>query len=257
VPGDAKGTRALHGQPFMQSQDTQAAGSAAPTSQTVTAIGEQDRGKQREDLSGSGSVTNVGQGSHHEGNGSGGAAAAVVAGDIDGFDNDLANDIPPTSPPPSPSVATKRRFSTVDGATASGSGGDSDITSLVQNSSSSTSKRGRVSGAVALTSIGHSLTGFASVYRKGIEMQQARHEERVARRGQGTGSSDDSVSSQAMDKAQTVETDLSADELATLLENFEDEKAANAYLRIKGDDLRGDDLRKAWVKRKLAAAAQV
>lgn len=116
-------------------------------------------------------------------------------------------------------------------------------------STSSASKRGRVSGAVALTSIGHSITGFTSVFRQGMEMEQARHVERVARRARDNLSS--SSQAQAMDKAQDIEHDLSPDELATLLEIFEEESTAKAYLQIRDD---ANDLRKAWVRRKLAAA---
>jgi hypothetical protein len=271
VPGDAKGTRAFHGQLLMQSQDTASASASgqprrsAPTTSksataSVTVIGDLEPKRQRQDHreqpEGGYRETKAGSGNESvedQDKGSGGAAAAAAAVQVVG-DEDWADDIyfPPTSAPPSPSVATKRRFSFLER-------GDSDIAtpSLPNTSSapsthpstSSVSKRGRVSGAVALTSIGHSITGFTSVYRQGIELEQARHEARAARRGQGANSSSSS-SSRAMDKAQTVECDLSSDELATLLEIFEEESTANAYLQI-----RTDELRKAWVRRKLAAAA--
>lgn len=266
MPSDAKGTRAFHGQLVIQAQGTTGSASTVASSQTATAIGEQDHDKQgddhREDVSGSG---NKGQ-ARSDGGVENAVGSAVVGGagddNHDGSDNGLGNDLPPTSAPPSPSVAAsrgKRRFSAMD----STSGGDSDISDLttpLQNASStsshmssasaSLSKRGRVSGAVALASLGHSLTGFTSVFRQGIEMEQARHNARVARRD--THNASTSSSSQAMDKAQTVELDLSPDELAALLEILEEESAANAYMQI-----RRDDLRVAWVKRKLAGAGVV
>ena len=51
MPGDAKGTRALHGQLVMQLQDTM---SSVPSSQTATVVGEKDQNKRvdhAEDLS--------------------------------------------------------------------------------------------------------------------------------------------------------------------------------------------------------------
>ena len=74
VPGDAEGTRAFHGQLVMQSQATT---SSAPSSQTVTVIGEQGQHKQddcAEDLSPVGMALDSGdmdQGSLHEGGGTG------------------------------------------------------------------------------------------------------------------------------------------------------------------------------------------
>ena len=52
-----------------------------------------------------------------------------------------------------------------------------------------------------------------------------------------------------MNQVQTVELNLSSDELAALLEIFEEDSTANAYLQIKSNDLR-----RAWVRRKLAGA---
>jgi hypothetical protein len=54
----------------------------------------------------------------------------------------------------------------------------------------------------------------------------------------------------AMDRAQEVETDLSSHELAGLMEVFEDRDRARAYLAIKNDDVR-----KAWIERKLASTS--
>ena len=93
-------------------------------------------------------------------------------------------------------------------------------------------------------SLGHSLTGFTLVFHQGIEMEQARHDARVAWQEHG------GTSAQAMNQAQTVELDLLSDELAVLLEIFEEDSTANAYLQIKSDDLR-----RAWVRHKLAGAS--
>ena len=74
VPGNAKGTRAFHGQLVMQSQATT---SSAPSSQTVTVTGEQDQDKQddrAEDSSPVGMALDSGdmdQGSLREGGGTG------------------------------------------------------------------------------------------------------------------------------------------------------------------------------------------
>lgn len=89
MPGDAKGTRALHGELVLQSQDTQASGSktaqSAPTSETVTVIGVQDQGKW-DHLSGSGNVD------RREGLG----GVAFVGDDTsDEFETWPGNDLPP------------------------------------------------------------------------------------------------------------------------------------------------------------------
>ena len=54
---------------------------------------------------------------------------------------------------------------------------------------------------------------------------------------------------QAVAQAQELETYLSDDELAALLEVFEEQNSARAYLRIKTNELW-----KAWVKHKLTTA---
>ena len=53
-----------------------------------------------------------------------------------------------------------------------------------------------------------------------------------------------------MNWVQTVELDLSSDELAALLEIFEEDSTVNAYLQIKSNDLR-----RTWVRHKLAGAS--
>ena len=75
-------------------------------------------------------------------------------------------------------------------------------------------------------------------------MEHKRYEAREARRDR----EEANPSIQAMDKAQTQETDLPTTQLAALLEILEDVQAAHAYLRI-----RSEELRKVWVQRKLAA----
>jgi hypothetical protein len=94
-----------------------------------------------------------------------------------------------------------------------------------------------------LTNIGHTLAQINSSYAKGLEQQQARHLERKSRQNH-----EESRLAEAIDLAQEIETDLTDDELARLLEAFQaDNTNPVTYLQIKHEKLR-----KAWVKRKVA-----
>jgi hypothetical protein len=132
-------------------------------------------------------------------------------------------------PPPSSDVSTsKRRFS----ALGTPSTAISSVTSL-----SSASKRGRLSNAVVLSRLGDSLDDFNNSYRANMAFKQK------------DPSIDATVKRKAaaMDRAQDLETDLTSEQIAALLELFEAEaNTADAYLNIKRDDVR-----KAWVRRKL------
>lgn len=171
------------------------------------------------------------------------------SGNARGADNDEENDHDPpaTSPPPSPSIASKRRFSAIDSESVDTSR-DWDMVSpsarvtpasrSLVSSNSSTSKRGRMTGAIALANIGHTFSDFNSNYRIGLDRQEARHRQR-----------EDNPMNTAIERAQEVESDLTPDELAGLLEVFQKERdSARAYLLIKNDSVR-----KAWIKRKLAS----
>jgi hypothetical protein len=164
------------------------------------------------------------------------------------------NDPPATSPPPSPSIGSKRRFSAIDlkGVSPSGDldmGSPSAIVtpasrSLI-SSNSSTSKRGRITGAIALANIGHNLSEFNSMFRIGLDRQEARHRKRAVMQEQR----EDDPMEVAMERVQEVDSDLTPDELAGLIEVFQKERdSARAYLLIKNEGVR-----KAWIKRKLAS----
>lgn len=159
---------------------------------------------------------------------------------------DINNNAPPAPCPSSLSSSSKRPFSDLEGCDdlgaaphSIGSGGRS----YSYPSSTTSSKRGRSTGAIALTNIGHTLAQLSSSYTKELEQQQARHRERKSRQNQGECRLVD-----AIDRAQEIETDLTDDELARLLEAFQaDDTNPITYLMIKQEALR-----KAWVKRKVA-----
>jgi hypothetical protein len=269
APSDAKGQKAYHGRLATQPHDTASLATNAsdddPEDGDGDGDGDGDEGRDNDATGGSEAVVeggglgtlagpsancsvNVPDGSGKfsgmdspaEGSGDAGHGSATELQDKDRH---------VTPPPPSPSIASKCPFSVVE------TGSDSttlppsasqvpSVSSTSHASSSSTSKRGRMTGAIALTHIGNNLADFNSAYRYGVdrehERHQARMEERKAR-GHECG--------QAVAQAQELETYLSDDELAALLEVFEEQNSARAYLGIKTNELR-----KAWVKRKLTTA---
>lgn len=179
---------------------------------------------------------------------------AGMSGDVGTSSASATENRHPTPPPPSPSVAPKRPFSAVETSSDSAlprsvsqakSTHSASLTASSSNdSNSSLAKRSRMTGTIALTRIGDNFADFNATYRYGVDKEHERHEARMAERsarGQECG--------QAVARAQELETFLNADELAALLEVFEDRNSAKAYLGIKTDKLR-----KAWIKRKLTAS---
>lgn len=133
------------------------------------------------------------------------------------------------------------------------------ISSHISSSTSTSlsSKRGRMTGAIALTSIAHTISDLGNVLRDGIKQEDERHRARSHRRHQQdierretaqrlelAASQDPMV--EAMQLAQEQEKDLTPEELAAFLEVFEDPTVARAYLAIKNVEVR-----KRWVNRKL------
>lgn len=140
----------------------------------------------------------------------------------------------PTSPPPSSVISgSKRKFSALrlstPGSTPSAS------TSAVTSSS----KRGRMTGAIALHQLKDSLVDFNSNYSSSIRQRTNWIEQRTA-------NSAVERRQTAMKLAQEQEKDLDVDHLAALLELFEDASIADAYITLGSESLR-----KAWVRRKL------
>ena len=58
--------------------------------------------------------------------------------------------------------------------------GASSHDSVSYRTTSSSSKRGRITGSIALTNIGHSIQELGATYRKSIESKQARHQDLMA-----------------------------------------------------------------------------
>lgn len=181
-------------------------------------------------------------------------AASVTCGNVDMVSgdasehndvNDLAGQPPPTSPPPSPSIASKRRFSVAENTsdTVTVRSQSQPSSSHVSTSTSTSAKRGRMTGAIALTSIGHGIADLSASYRRGLELDEARHVDRLSRRDRR-----ENTISEAVERAQQLETHLLPDVLAALIEILEEnEGSAKAYLSISIESVR-----KAWVKRKLS-----
>ena len=148
----------------------------------------------------------------------------------------------PTSLGPPTSSRSKRPFSTVDeSSTLPPSASQAPSTSTT---SASSSKRGRMTGAIALTHIGNNFADFNATFRYGIDKEQERHQARMAER-QSRGQE----CQQAVNQVQETEKYLTTDELAALIEVFEDHNSASTYLGIKTPELR-----KAWIRRKLVAS---
>jgi hypothetical protein len=83
------------------------------------------------------------------------------------------DNVPPTLPPPSPSVASKRQFSVLHSGSVNDMETSRTATSKINSSHStpltSNSKRERMTGAIALTTIGHGLADLNSSYCKALE----------------------------------------------------------------------------------------
>ena len=98
---------------------------------------------------------------------------------LDG-DNDDNHNVAPTSPPPSSSITSKCRFSAAveDAHTTSSSHvTSSQNTGTASHTSSGSAKRGQMTGAIAITTLGHGLADLTSTYCKGLEEEQLQHQE--------------------------------------------------------------------------------
>jgi hypothetical protein len=185
------------------------------------------------------------------------------------------NNTSPTSLPSRSSFASnKRRFSALEsGSLVEDTNDISSIKSLSPftpsgstPSSSTISKRGRMTGASGMHSIGHSLMDIGVSYRKGLESKEIRHQERMGRfdreiefqreREQRQDHQErerkhqerERKRQEAMTRAQLLDSDIGPDNLAALLEVFETEEVSvTTYLSIITDETR-----KAWVRRKIA-----
>ena len=213
----------------------------------------------------------------------------------EGWEKDDNDDPPPTLPPPTPSPS-KRRFSALVSESAdsstpsaipgSSSAGISGISPVSRSAASSSSKRGRMTGAIAISSLGHELSDIKGLLcmdlemtksnaeareerkrlereqlernrleRNRLEQERLEHEqleqERLERehREQVLDHQKDPVLG-AIDRMQEMETDLSADHQAILADLFNKEHdSTKVYLALKTDPLR-----KAWIKRRLTQA---
>lgn len=168
----------------------------------------------------------------------------AINGDDDHKQFDDPNNIRPESPPPSSvsHMTSKRKFSsTIDGSTPSGS--PSPFLSRTPSASgtagsnmSSSSKRGRMTGAIALHTIGESFSDFTQSFRTSVQHQIQPPVDQIMLRKNA-----------AMKLAEKQETNLSYDQLATLFEIFEDDVSkADAYTIIENKEFW-----EAWVRRKL------
>ena len=101
-----------------------------------------------------------------------------------------------------------------------------------------------MTGAIALMTIGHTLADLSTTLCQDSQQNEIRYWERMARHNR----EGDAMSS-AMECAQEIENDLSADQLAGLIEVFQKEPgSAKAYLMIKLDNVWN-----SWVNRKLVS----
>lgn len=249
VPSEAKGQNAFHGRLAVPQSSTMAAdnGNGDPDD------GEGDDDDEKEDNDGVGRVD--GTGTQAQVDDVDDATTVITAGPSRSGEVEELNERP-ESPPPTPSVAPKRRFSEIDTHSNSKSlppsiSHPSSLTgSHVSSLGTSESKRGRMTGSIALNHIGQNFAGFNEVYKYGIDKEQERHqarmEERNARLRVSQQLSD--RSRQASEQAQQLETYLELEELAVLIEVLEDQNVASTYLSLKADELR-----KAWIRRKLIA----
>jgi len=109
----------------------------------------------------------------------------------EGWEKDDNDDPPPTLPPPTPSPL-KRRFSALVSESAdsstpsaipgSSSAGISGISPVSRSAASSSSKRGRMTGAIAISSLGHELSDIKGLLRMDLEMTKSNAEAREERK---------------------------------------------------------------------------
>jgi len=206
--------------------------------------------------------------------------APITSEDLpaEGSDDDAV--APPTLPPPTPSPS-KRRFSALVSESADTSQSPSTlsgISPISRSVASSSSKRGRMTGAIAISSLGHELSDIKGLLRLDIEQTRLNAEAREERKRQERKHFEERERLEherreherreererleqvmlldhekdpmliAINRVQEMETDLSPDEIAILAELFNKEHdSAKIYLALKADPVR-----KAWIKRKLA-----
>ena len=205
----------------------------------------------------------------------------------EGREKDDDDAAPPPLPPPTPSPS-KRRFSMLVSESAnssspcaipgSSSAGISGISPVSRSAGSSSSKRGRMTGAIAISSLGHELSDIKGLLRMDIELTKSNAEAREERKCQERKDLEERKRLEehqrleerqrqeeaildhekdpmlvAIDRLQEVEADLSPDEMAILAELFNKEHdSAKTYLALKSDPVR-----KAWIKRRLAQSGSV
>ena len=188
-----------------------------------------------------------------------------------GWENADDNIALPTLPPPTPSPS-KQRFSTlasesIDSSSQSAipspstaiTGGSPTSRSAV-SSSSGRAKRGRMTGAIAISSLGHELSDIKGLLRMEIESTKSNLDAREERKRWEMERSEHNHPRQiqnqpmpmdpmlnAIEHMQELDSDLSPDDQATLADLFnEDTGSAKTYLALKTDPVR-----KAWIQRKL------
>lgn len=193
--------------------------------------------------------------------------------------------LPPPTPAPSPS---KRRSSALeesvdDSSTptipASSSASALTLSGNTRSANPYSSKRGKMTGAIALSSLGHELSGIKDMLRTDMEtsaadslafrnmiMKRKRQEpddhlaterlpvarERSApeRLGHEHLVEPQDLAVNAICHMQEVDSDLPIDDQAALVDLFEKENdSAKTYLALKSDALR-----RAWIKRKITAS---
>ena len=190
---------------------------------------------------------------------------------IEGWPDDDDQQVPPTLPPPTPSPA-KRRFSTiapesVDISTHSRISGPSTgisahSRSAPSASSGSASKRGRMTGAIAISSLGNELSDLKGLLRMDIESTRSTVDAREERKRweierqdrleqerskQTVQQTPEDAPFAAIQRMQEVDSDLLPDDQATLADFFtEDVVSAKTYLVLTTEAVR-----KAWIQRKL------
>jgi hypothetical protein len=204
-------------------------------------------------------------------------ATTMMSRNLPDDDEDIYG--PSTPPPPTPSPS-KRRFSALESAESSSqsaipgsSSAPSGITATSRSGNSTLSaKRGRMTGAIAISSLGHELSDIKDILRKDLELTKTSTEAREERKRQEIQEKEQLEQKRlerehqererpmeqdpmlrAIILMQDVDSDLSPEDQVTLAELFSKElDSAKTYLA-----LRSDPVRKAWIKRKLAQAETV
>jgi hypothetical protein len=183
-------------------------------------------------------------------------------------DDDAA---PPTLPPPTPSPS-KRRFSALssEGADSSSastipgpsSAGISGISPVSRSTASSSSKRGRITGAIAISSLRQEVSDIKGLLRMDIELTKSNAEAREERKRLERESLEERERLErerlehekdpmldAICRMEEVDTDLPPDDQAILADLFNNRDSAKTYLTFKSDPVR-----KAWINFKVAQA---